>query len=58
MNGDLVSYITRFVQETRKNNNISLGASPRATLALIRASQAKAYLEGRSYCILMISLDL
>lgn len=48
---DLVGYITKFVQETRKDNNISLGASPRATLALIRASQAYAYIEGRSYCI-------
>lgn len=48
---DLVSYITKIIQETRKDNNISLGASPRATLALIRASQAQAYLEGRSYCI-------
>jgi MoxR-like ATPase len=51
VNRDLVSYITRFIQETRKDSNISLGASPRATLALIRASQAKAYLEGRAYCI-------
>ncbi|NLP17143.1 MAG: MoxR family ATPase [Clostridiales bacterium] len=48
---DLVNYITKFVQETRNDSNISLGASPRATLALIRASQAKAYLEGRTYCI-------
>lgn len=51
VNRDLINYITRFIQETRKDSNISLGASPRATLALIRASQAKAYLEGRSYCI-------
>lgn len=51
VNRDLINYITRFVQETRKDSNISLGASPRATLALIRASQAKAYLEGRPYCI-------
>ena len=48
---DLVSYITKIVQETRKDSNISLGASPRATLALIRASQALAYLNGRDYCI-------
>ncbi|MDF2905066.1 MAG: MoxR family ATPase [Herbinix sp.] len=48
---DLVLYITKIVQETRKDSNISLGASPRATLALIRASQALAYLEGRNYCI-------
>lgn len=51
VNRDLVSYITRFIQETRKDGNISLGASPRATLALIRAAQAKAYLEERTYCI-------
>jgi MoxR-like ATPase len=51
VNEDLISYITKLVQDTRKDANISLGASPRATLALIRASQAQAYLEGRDYCI-------
>jgi MoxR-like ATPase len=51
VNQDLVSYITKIVQETRKETNIALGASPRATLALLRASQAQAYLEGRNYCI-------
>jgi len=48
---DLVSYITKLVQDTRKDSNISLGASPRATLALLRAAQARAYLEGRDFCI-------
>lgn len=48
---DLITYITKLVQETRKDSNISLGASPRATLALIRAAQARAYLNGRNYCI-------
>lgn len=48
---DLVSYVTKIVQETRKDSNISLGASPRATLALLRAAQAHAYLKGRNYCI-------
>jgi MoxR-like ATPase len=48
---DLVNYITKIVQETRKDSNISLGASPRATLALIRAAQAHAYLNGRSFVI-------
>lgn len=51
VNQDLVNYITKIIQETRRDANISLGASPRATLALIRASQALAYLEGRNYCI-------
>ena len=48
---DLINYITKLVQQTRKDNNITLGASPRATLALIRAAQARAYVEGRKYCI-------
>ena len=51
VNRDLISYITKFIQETRRDSSISLGASPRATLALIRAAQSKAYLQGRSYCI-------
>lgn len=51
VNQDLISYITKIIQETRKDPNISLGASPRATLALIRASQAQAYVKGRNYVI-------
>jgi MoxR-like ATPase len=51
VNQDLVTYITKIVAETRKDSNITLGASPRATLALLRASQSLAYLEGRNYCI-------
>lgn len=51
VNQDLITYITKLIQETRKDNNISLGASPRATLALLRAAQAEAYIEGRDYCI-------
>ncbi len=51
VNQDLVTYITKIIQETRKDSNITLGASPRATLALLRASQAQAYLMGRDYCI-------
>lgn len=48
---DLISYIINIIDATRKDNNINLGASPRATLALIHASQASAYLYGRDYCI-------
>lgn len=51
VNQDLISYITKIVHETRKDNNISLGASPRATLALLRAAQAYAYISGRDFCI-------
>ena len=51
INQDLVTFVTKIIHETRKDSNISLGASPRATLALLRASQAQAYLQGRDYCI-------
>ncbi len=48
---ELVNYTTKLIQETRKDKNIQLGASPRATLALLRAGQAQAYISGRKYCI-------
>ena len=48
---DIVSDVVNIVDDTRKSEQISLGASPRATLALIRAAQAYAYVEGREYVI-------
>jgi MoxR-like ATPase len=48
---DLISYIIEIINGTRKDTNITLGASPRAILALIRASQAAAYYNHRDYCI-------
>ncbi len=46
---DVSSYIVSIVSATRENEKLRLGASPRATLALIRASQASAYISGRDY---------
>jgi MoxR-like ATPase len=48
---DLTAYVVDIIDSTRKDTNIALGASPRATLALIRASQAVAYFAGRDYCL-------
>ena len=48
---DLVSYVIRILGDTRKHPGVALGASPRATLALIRASQAAAYMAGRNYVL-------
>lgn len=42
-------YMVALVNETRHNPMISLGASPRASLALMRISQAWAYMHGRNY---------
>ena len=49
---DLREYLVRLVQQTRKKDtrtNLSAGVSPRGTLALMRASQARAMLEGRTF---------
>ena len=51
INEDLISYIIQLVTGTREHPALILGASPRATIALVRASQAKAYIENRDYVI-------
>ena len=45
----LVSFITKLVHETRSNPSIFLGASPRASLAILRASKANAAIKGRDF---------
>jgi MoxR-like ATPase len=47
----LKQYMVEIVGATRKHPNLSLGASPRASIALMRTSQAKAALEGREYIL-------
>jgi MoxR-like ATPase len=42
-------YIVEVVRATRASDDVQLGASPRATLALHRASQALAALRGRDF---------
>ena len=44
-------YIVRLVSATRSHPDVYLGASPRGSLALYRASQAFAALTGRDYVI-------
>jgi MoxR-like ATPase len=44
-------YLLRLVRATRRHADVELGASPRAGLALYRACQALALLEGRDYVI-------
>ena len=43
-------YIVKLVNETRNNSNIAIGASPRATLALLSAAKANAYINGKTSC--------
>jgi MoxR-like ATPase len=47
----LREYIVRLVQRTREQERLYLGASPRGSLALYRAAQAHAALEGREYVV-------
>ena len=48
---EIREYITRITRETRGDPSISLGASPRATVALMRTARAAAVLEGRDYAV-------
>ena len=45
------NYLLAISQTTRNHSDFQLGASPRASLGLIRAAQARAILQGRNYVI-------
>lgn len=47
----LVRYLLGIVEETRQHDAIGLGVSPRGAVALRRAAQARAVVDGRDYCI-------
>jgi MoxR-like ATPase len=51
LDAQLKRYIVDVVTATRSHEDVYLGASPRGSLALYRASQAKAALVGRDYII-------
>ncbi|MDP1889409.1 MAG: MoxR family ATPase [Gemmatimonadaceae bacterium] len=44
-------YITAITRATREESTLSLGASPRATVALLRVARAAAVLEARSFVV-------
>jgi len=45
----LLQFIARFIQQTRNHKSIYLGASPRASLAVMNASKAIAAINGRDF---------
>lgn len=51
VDGSLHEYALEIVNRTRKSDQLALGVSPRGTLMLQRAAQARAFLEGRDYCL-------
>lgn len=51
MNKSIYKYIIELVTATRESEYIERGASPRATIALVKMSKAWAWLNGRDYVI-------
>ena len=47
----IVAYVTAIVRATRGAPALTLGASPRATVALLKAAQAAALLDGRAFVV-------
>ncbi|TXD36276.1 MoxR family ATPase [Lujinxingia vulgaris] len=48
---ELMRYILGIVRQTRTDTRALLGASPRASLALLKAAQARALIRGRGYVL-------
>ena len=46
---EILEYIAKIVDNTRNNGDLSLGASPRASLAIMRSSKAIAAISGRDF---------
>jgi MoxR-like ATPase len=51
VSSEILEYIVKLVSATRKSEVIKLGASPRASIAMMKASSAWAFIEGRDYVI-------
>ncbi len=51
VDSSLQDYALDIVNRTRRSDQLALGVSPRGTLMLQRAAQARAFLDGRDYCL-------
>jgi len=51
VDSSLHDYALEIVNRTRNSDLLALGVSPRGTLMLQRAAQARAFLDGRDYCL-------
>ncbi|GLI86104.1 magnesium chelatase [Rossellomorea marisflavi] len=49
VSADIETYILKITRATREHELIEVGASPRASLALLKASQGYAFINGRDY---------
>lgn len=48
---ELLEYMVKLIHATRNHNKVDCGVSPRGTLALVRASQGFAMVQGRDYVV-------
>jgi MoxR-like ATPase len=48
---DLERYIVLLVQQTRRDNRVAVGASPRGSLALLKLSRARSAMQNRDYVL-------
>ena len=46
---ELLSYIAKIVHDTRENGDLFMGASPRASLAILKSAKAIAAFDGRNF---------
>jgi len=46
---NLIKYVTQIVQATRKNSGLFLGASPRASIAILNSAKANACIQNRDF---------
>jgi len=51
VHNDIINYIVNISNVSRVYDDLRLGASPRASIDLLKAAKAKAFLDGRSYVI-------
>ena len=51
VDGDLELYIAQLVHETRGDRRVAVGGSPRASLAFLKMSRARAALQGRTFIL-------
>ncbi len=48
---EILDYALKITEATRKHEELSLGASPRASIILVRCAQARALIDGRDFVV-------
>ncbi|HNI61282.1 MAG TPA: magnesium chelatase, partial [Pseudomonadota bacterium] len=51
LDDEVLEYVLDLIHFTRKHRRVAIGASPRASLALLHAARARALLLGRDYVL-------